>query len=148
MSRPPRPSAPADPATPQTGTSASRSEATGGGRWTFLTNHAMVFACLAQDPEARLRDVADAVGITERAVQHIVGDLEAEGFLRRERAGRRNRYALDLDRPLRRPLSKGHTAREVVALVSPPGEDAPRAGSDTAAGGDAPGVATEPPARG
>lgn len=83
----------------------------------------MVFACLAQDPEARLRDVAGAIGITERAVQLIVGDLEAEGFLRRERAGRRNRYALDLDRPLRRPLSRGHTAREVVALVTPP-EDA------------------------
>ena len=97
----------------------------------------MVFACLAQDPEARLRDVADAIGITERAVQHIVADLEAEGFLTRERAGRRNRYALDLDRPLRRPLTRDHTAREVVALVRPPAElppTRPAAGASADAG--------------
>ena len=92
---------------------------TPGTGWTFLTNHAMVLLCLAQDSSARLRDVADTVGITERAVQHIVSDLEAEGFLRRTRDGRRNRYALDLDQPLRREMSRGHTVRELLALVTP-----------------------------
>lgn len=95
---------------------------TAGGGWTFLTNHAMVFLCLARDPDARLRDVAETVGITERAVQHIVADLEAEGFLTRQREGRRNRYALHLDRPLRHRMSRHHTVGELVALVSPVAE--------------------------
>ena len=58
--------------------------------WTFLSNHAHVLVCLAQDPDARLRDVALSVGITERAVQKIVSDLAAAGVIERERAGRRN----------------------------------------------------------
>jgi predicted ArsR family transcriptional regulator len=82
----------------------------------------MVLLCLAGDPEARLRDVAETVGITERAVQHIVADLEAEGFLTRQREGRRNRYALHLDRPLRHRMSRHHTVGELVALVSPVAE--------------------------
>ena len=58
--------------------------------WTFLSNHAHVLVCLALDRNARLRDVANDVGITERAVQKIVGDLEHAGIIVRERAGRRN----------------------------------------------------------
>ncbi len=68
--------------------------------WTFLSNHAHVLVCLAIDPDARLRDVALSVGITERAVQKIVSDLEEAGVIIRERSGRRNSYRLDLDVPL------------------------------------------------
>ena len=60
-----------------------------GGGWTFLSNHAHVLVCLSQDPGARVRDVADAVGITERSVHLILSDLEGEGILRRIREGRR-----------------------------------------------------------
>ena len=60
--------------------------------WTFLTNHAHVLFCIAEDPEMRLRDVAARVGITERAVQRIVTDLEGEGYLTVSKEGRRNRY--------------------------------------------------------
>lgn len=62
--------------------------------WTFLSNHGHVLVCLAADPDARMRDVAARVGITERAVQMIVGDLEEAGFVIRERVGRRNRYTV------------------------------------------------------
>ena len=72
-----------------------------GRHWTFLSNHGHVLVCLARDPEARLRDVAVAVGITERAVQKIVSDLEDGGVVERVRDGRRNRYRLFLDQPLR-----------------------------------------------
>ena len=88
---------------------------TGPGRhWTFLSNHGHVLVSLAKDPEARLRDVARAVGITERAVQKIVADLEFAGVLTRERNGRRNRYQLDATLPLRHPL-EAH--RSVGALL-------------------------------
>lgn len=60
-----------------------------GPTWTFLTNHAHVLNCIADDPESRLRDIAARVGITERAAQAIVSDLEAGGYLTRTRAGRR-----------------------------------------------------------
>jgi DNA-binding Lrp family transcriptional regulator len=85
--------------------------------WTFLTNHAHVLVCLARDPEKRLREVADSVGITERAVQRIVGELEAAGVLRRHKAGRRNRYAVDLSTPLRHPLESHCSAYELLAVV-------------------------------
>lgn len=62
------------------------------GRWTFLSNHGHVLVCLARDPATRLRDVADAVGITERAVQQIVRDLVEAGYVEKDRIGRRNRY--------------------------------------------------------
>ena len=72
--------------------------------WTFLTNHSHVLLCIAQDPEIRLRDVADKVGITERAVQRIVAELEEAGYLDHERVGRRNHYEVHSDLPLRHPL--------------------------------------------
>lgn len=85
--------------------------------WTFLTNHAHVLVCLSRDPESRLRDIALLVGITERAVQGIVADLEEAGVLRRERNGRRNVYELNLDRPLRHPLEQHHTIAQLVKAV-------------------------------
>ena len=86
-----------------------------GRHWTFLSNHGHVLICLARDPEARLRDVALAVGITERAVQKIVSDLEEAGVVERVRDGRRNRYLLFLDKPLRHPI-EAH--RSIGALLT------------------------------
>jgi predicted ArsR family transcriptional regulator len=71
--------------------------------WSFLSNHALVLITIAQEPEIRLREVAARVGITERAVQRIVADLEERGYLSRKRKGRRNHYVLHADRPLRHP---------------------------------------------
>ena len=82
--------------------------------WTFLTNHAHVLICIANDPEVRLRDVAQAVGVTERAVQRIVAEMEEAGYLARERDGRRNRYEVHADLPLRHPVE---SHRQVGALL-------------------------------
>jgi DNA-binding MarR family transcriptional regulator len=91
------------------------SEPTGG--WTFLTNHAHVLFCIAQDREVRLRDVAAQVGITERAVQRIVTDLENEGYLAVSKEGRRNRYQVHYDRPLRHPIERHCTVEALIGLV-------------------------------
>ncbi|HVN41571.1 MAG TPA: hypothetical protein VMT50_02225 [Steroidobacteraceae bacterium] len=85
--------------------------------WTFLSNHAHVLVCLALDPATRLRDVAARVGITERAVQNIVGDLEAAGIVHRERIGRRNLYSLNLEAPLRHPIESHRDVRALLAMV-------------------------------
>ena len=69
--------------------------------WGFLTNHTQVLLCLVRDPDIRLRDVATLVGLTERATQSIVADLEAEGYLSRSKNGRRNRYEIHADAPVR-----------------------------------------------
>jgi DNA-binding Lrp family transcriptional regulator len=87
------------------------------GAWTFLSNHGHVLVALSRDPRARLRDLAQAVGITERAVLLILSDLEAEGILERIREGRRNRYRLNLDAPLRHPLEEHRSVGELVAMV-------------------------------
>jgi hypothetical protein len=88
-----------------------------GHTWTFLSNHAHVLMCLAIDPEARLRDVADRVGITERAVQKIVADLEAGAVITRERIGRRNRYQLHTQAQLRHPIESHRTIGDLIGLV-------------------------------
>lgn len=85
--------------------------------WTFLSNHGHVLVCLARDPEARLRDVAQSVGITERAVQKIVSDLEDAGVVQRVRDGRRNRYRLFLERPLRHPLEAHRNVGSLLGMV-------------------------------
>lgn len=86
-------------------------------RWTFLSNHAHVLICLAQDPDLRLREVAERIGITERAVQNIISDLEAEGLVTRFREGRRNTYELHLARPLRHPIEKHREVGDLVQLI-------------------------------
>jgi predicted DNA-binding transcriptional regulator YafY len=83
--------------------------------WTFLSNHAHVLLCIAKEPGVRLREVADRVGITERSVQRIVADLEEAGYLSRSREGRRNRYEVHPDRPLRHAIS---SQREVGGLLN------------------------------
>ena len=77
--------------------------------WTFLSNHGHVLVALATDPNARMRDVAVSVGITERAVQLIVRDLHQAGYLEVQRVGRRNTYTVVTNRPLRHPLEQ-HTS--------------------------------------
>ena len=85
--------------------------------WTFLSNHAHVLVCLALDPNSRLRDVALSVGMTERAVQKIVDDLEEGGVISRQRTGRRNAYRLDVSAPLRHPLEAHRTVGSLLAMV-------------------------------
>ena len=86
-------------------------------RWTFLSNHAHVLICLAQDPDLRLREVAERIGITERAVQNIISDLETEGLVTRFREGRRNTYELNLARPLRHPIERHRQVGDLVQLI-------------------------------
>ncbi|MFI6924738.1 helix-turn-helix transcriptional regulator [Nonomuraea spiralis] len=85
--------------------------------WTFLTHHARVLVEIARDPDVRLRDIAASIGITERAVQNIVSDLYHDGYLTRERIGRRNRYSLDLDRQFRHPTEAGLPVRLLIELL-------------------------------
>lgn len=85
--------------------------------WTYMTNHSHVLICLAREPELRLRDVAERVGITERAVQRIVTELEEGGALTRIRDGRRNRYEVHTQTPLRHPIEAHRTIGELIALV-------------------------------
>lgn len=82
--------------------------------WTFLTNHAQVLLCLAETPDIRLRDVAERVGITERAAQRILADLIDAGYVKTTRVGRRNHYTLDRERAMRHTAQVGH---EVGALL-------------------------------
>lgn len=74
--------------------------------WTFLTNHAHTLLCIAEDPDVRIRDIAAKVGITERAAQRIVAELEDAGYLSHEKIGRRNSYEVYRDLPLRHPLEQ------------------------------------------
>lgn len=88
-----------------------------GGHWTFLSNHAHVLVYLARDPDARMRDVAAAVGITERAVQQIVRDLVVQGYVHKEKVGRRNRYDVVRDATFRHQLEAELTLGEFLDLV-------------------------------
>lgn len=90
--------------------------------WTFLTNHSHVLVCLADDPDLRIRDIAERVGITERATQRIVAELTAGGYLEKHRDGRRNRYTVALDQPLRHPVEGTHTIGELLRAVAAPGD--------------------------
>lgn len=85
--------------------------------WTFLTNHAHVLLCIAKDPDVRMRDVAELVGITERAVQRIVAELEEAGYVERIRNGRRNRYEVRGNLPLRHPIERHERVSSLLALV-------------------------------
>ncbi len=87
-------------------------------RWTFLTNHAVVLLCIAGDPGIRLRDVADRVGLTERAVQRIVAELTDEGFLTKTKAGRRNTYEINAKRHLRHPLADHQEVGELLGILA------------------------------
>lgn len=85
--------------------------------WTFLTNHAAVLLCIARDSGVRTRDIASKVEITERAVQRIVADLEAEGYITRTRVGRRNVYEISAERELRHPVTDDQQIGELLDLL-------------------------------
>ncbi len=89
--------------------------------WSFLTNHAQVLICLAEDPDIRLREVGDAVGITERAAHRIVTDLIAAGYVSRERNGRRNRYTVQHHLPLPDPFARGQKVGDFLEIVAADG---------------------------
>ncbi len=88
-----------------------------GSRWTFLTNHSHVLILLTQDPSMVLRAVAARVGITERAVQKIIADLEEGGFIEREKIGRKNRYRILRNRPLRHSIEQHRTIGALLSLI-------------------------------
>jgi DNA-binding MarR family transcriptional regulator len=90
--------------------------------WTFLSNHAHVLVCLARDPHTRLRDVAEQVGITERAVFKIVTELETAEVITRIREGRRNRYELDPSARLRHPVEARCTVGSLLGMLLEPAE--------------------------
>lgn len=84
--------------------------------WTFLTNHAHVLLCLTRTPDARVKDVAEQVGISERMVQLVLNDLEEAGYLARRRTGRRNEYEV-IGGPLRHPMEQEHQVEELLAVL-------------------------------
>lgn len=92
--------------------------------WTFLSNHGHVLVCVARDPDVRVREVATRVGISERAVLRILGELETAGYVRRTREGRRSRYALQAKLPLRHPVEAHRSVGDLVAAVGAPPEPA------------------------
>jgi predicted transcriptional regulator len=85
--------------------------------WTFLTNHALVLLCVASEPNIRMRDIAERVGITERAAHRIVADLIKSGYIVSRRVGRRNHYRVRLDRRLRHPITRQIQVRDLVAVI-------------------------------
>jgi DNA-binding MarR family transcriptional regulator len=85
--------------------------------WRFLSNHAQVLLRLHRDPDARFRDIAEAVGITERAAQRIVADLIESGYVESERVGRRNHYRVNIDVAMRHPAQDGHAIGELLGLL-------------------------------
>ena len=85
--------------------------------WDFLTNHAHVLVCVARDPGIRLRDIAAAVGITERAAHRIISELVDEGYVVRERQGRRNRYQVKTKLPLRHPLAEEREVGDLLEVL-------------------------------
>jgi hypothetical protein len=92
---------------------------TGASGWDFLTNHAHVLLCIADDPGIRLRDIASAVGITERGAHKILNDLVEDGYVLRERHGRRNRYKVKPKLPLRHPLVDDREVGDLLKVLRP-----------------------------
>ena len=88
--------------------------------WSFLTNHARVLMCIAHDPEARLRDIAAGLGITERSAYGIVSELAEAGYVVKQKDGRRNRYQIQAHLPLPEPTSRERTVGEILALLAGP----------------------------
>lgn len=104
-------------ATPKTQAADSPAGGARPASWTFLTNHSHVLILLAIEPDLLLREVAQRVGITERAVQKIVAELEDGGILTRTRVGRRNRYRISEGRSLRHPVEGHRRVRDLLDMV-------------------------------
>jgi len=93
-------------------------EPAGHHHWTFLSNHSHVLILLAKNSSLVLREVAWQVGITERAVQRIIADLEAGGIIERLKVGRQNHYHIQMDKPLRHPVESHRTIGQLLALIN------------------------------
>jgi hypothetical protein len=89
-----------------------------GKRWTFLTNHARVLIHIAGNSNTRVRDIAERIGITERAAQGIVNDLEGAAYITRTRIGRRNHYTIEPDRPFRHPAEGDQPVEGLITLFA------------------------------
>jgi predicted transcriptional regulator len=100
-------------------------------RWTFLTNHSRALLCIADDPQVRLREIAQRIGITERAAQSLVNDLVDAGYVTRKRVGRRNRYEIDANLPFRHPYE--HRLDVGALLAALRREPAPQDASEAVA---------------
>ena len=87
--------------------------------WSFLTNHARVLICIAQDPGVRLREIGETVGITERAAHRIVGELADAGYVSRRRIGRRNQYTIRTDLPVPDPLARHQRVGDLLTALTP-----------------------------
>jgi len=87
------------------------------GSWTFVTNHTQVLLCVARDPHMRLRDIAESIGITERAAQRILAELADAGYVDRARVGRRNVYTINRDIAMRHVAQDGHVIGELLDLL-------------------------------
>jgi DNA-binding MarR family transcriptional regulator len=94
-----------------------------GPRWTIFTNHGHVLISVAMDPDARIRDIAESVGITERSTQAILRDLEGAGYIERTRLGRRNSYHVLHRTLLHHPVERGTTVGDVLAAIARLRED-------------------------
>lgn len=92
--------------------------AAGKPQWTFLTNHFHILVCLSREPTCRIRDLADEVGITQRAVQRILAELVEDKALSIRKEGRRNIYTINPRKRLRHPLESQHTIGEILAILS------------------------------
>lgn len=86
--------------------------------WTFLTNHSHVLICLRRNPDLRLRDIGELVGITERSVFNIVNDLVEAGYIERRRVGRRNEYVLIPGQPMRHQVEAGKTVEQLLEAMA------------------------------
>jgi Winged helix-turn-helix DNA-binding len=86
--------------------------------WNFLTNHGRALLCIAEDPEIRLREIAGALGITERSAYSIVSDLADAGYLVKEREGRRTRYHIQAHLPLPDTPDREQAIGEVLAVLT------------------------------
>ena len=86
--------------------------------WTLLTNHGRLLLLIAQEPDARIRDLAAAAGVTERTAQTIVTDLEHAGYISKERSGRRNIYTVNRKQPFRHQAESGHKVGELIDVFT------------------------------
>jgi predicted transcriptional regulator len=91
-----------------------------GHTWQFLSNHAQVLLCIAANPDVRFRDIAQTVGVTERATQRIVADLIQTGYIDREKVGRRNRYHLNTEGKMRHAAQANYEIGELIQLFESP----------------------------
>lgn len=91
--------------------------------WGFLTNHALVLVCIGRRPESTGLEIAQAVGITERATRAILSDLEDAAYIERERIGRRNRYHVDVERPVTRIGDRDLSVGQVLGILERDGTE-------------------------